>query len=171
MAAEKVHIPEVVEPDEALPPDLVALRKLARLMDEALPVPGTNRRIGLDAGLSVIPVVGDIVGALFSVTIIAGALRHRVPLVRVMGMVAYVLIDMLVGEVPILGTIFDWLFEENVINMRTLLKYRNRKLPPRSAGEIGGVMALIIGLIVVVGLLSLAGAIALVIWMAAQRGR
>lgn len=171
MATEKVLIPEVYEPDEALPADLVALRKLARLMDEALPVPGTGRRIGLDAGLSVIPIVGDIVGALFSVTIIAGALRHRVPVVRVMGMVAYVLIDMLVGEIPILGTIFDWLFEENVINMRALLKYRNRKLPPRSAGEIAGVMALIIGLILMVGFLTLAGAIALVIWIAAQRGR
>ncbi|HEY6830440.1 MAG TPA: DUF4112 domain-containing protein [Gemmatimonadaceae bacterium] len=169
MAAEEVRIPEVWEPDEALPADLVALRKLAMLMDEALPVPGTRRRIGLDAGLSLIPVVGDIVGALFSLAIIAGALRHRVPLVRVMGMVAYVLIDMLVGEVPVLGTIFDWLFEENVINMRTLLRYRDRKLPPRSAAEIAGVMTLFIALILIVGLLTLAGAVALVIWLAAQR--
>ena len=169
MSAGEVHIPEVWEPDEALPADLVALRKFAMLMDEALPVPGTRRRIGLDAGLSLIPVVGDIVGALFSLAIIAGALRHRVPLVRVLGMVAYVLIDMLVGEVPVLGTIFDWLFEENVINMRTLLRYRNRTLPPRTAGEIAGVMALFIILILGVGLLTLAGAIALVIRLAAQR--
>ena len=169
MADQVVHIPEVIEPDEALPADLVALRKFAMLMDEALPVPGTRRRIGLDAGLSLIPVVGDIVGALFSITIIAGALRHRVPLGRVMGMVAYVLVDMLVGEIPVLGTIFDWLFEENVINMRTLLKYRNRKLPPRSLGQIGGVLALIVAIIVAVGLLTLAGAVALVIWIAALR--
>ena len=169
MAAETVHIPEVVEPAEALPADLVALRKFAMLMDEAVRVPGTRRRIGRDAGLSLIPVVGDIVGALFSVTIIAGALRHRVPLVRVMGMVAYVLVDMLVGEIPVLGTIFDWLFEENVINMRTLLKYRNKKLPPRSVGQIGGVLALIIAVILFVGLLTLAGAVAFVIWLAAHR--
>lgn len=164
-----IHIPEVWEPDESLPADLIALRRFAVLMDEAVPVPGTRRRIGLDAGLSLIPVVGDIVAALFSVTIIAGALRHRVPLPRVMGMVAYVLIDMLVGEIPILGTVFDWLFEENVINMRTLLRYRNRTLPPRTLGEIAGVLVLIILIIVIVGLLTLVGAIALVIWLAAQR--
>jgi len=167
--AGEVHVAEVWEPDEALPADLVALRRFAILMDEALPVPGTRRRIGLDAGLSLIPVVGDIVAALFSVTIIAGALRHRVPLPRVLGMVAYVLIDMLVGEIPVLGTIFDWLFEENVINMRTLLKYRNRKLPPRTFGQIGRVLALIVILILAVGLLTLVGAIAFVIWLAAQR--
>lgn len=139
-------------------------------MDEAVAVPGTRRRIGLDAGLSLIPVVGDIVGALFSVVIIAGALRHRVPLARVMGMLAYVLIDMLVGEIPVAGTIFDWLFEENVINVRTLLKYRNRRLPPRSLGQIAGVLLLVIGIILAVGLLTLAGAVALVLWIVAQRG-
>ncbi|HSP35720.1 MAG TPA: DUF4112 domain-containing protein [Thermoanaerobaculia bacterium] len=167
--AGEVHIPEVWEPDESLPADLVALRRFALLMDEAVPVPGTGRRIGLDAGLSLIPVVGDIVAALFSVTIIAGALRHRVPLPRVMGMVAYVVLDMLVGEIPVLGTIFDWLFEENVMNMRTLLKYRNRKLPPRSVRQISGILALIIGLILLIGLLTLVGAIAFVIWLAAHR--
>lgn len=167
--AGEVHVAEVWEPDESLPADLVALRRFALLMDEAIPVPGTRRRIGLDAGLSLIPVVGDIVAALFSVTIIAGALRHRVPLPRVMGMVAYVVLDMLVGEIPVLGTIFDWLFEENVINMRALLKYRNKKLPPRSVGLIGGILTLIIGFILLVGLLTLVGAIAFVIWLAAQR--
>ncbi len=170
MVSEKVHIPEVIEPDEALPPDLVLLRRFAMLMDEAVAVPGTGRRIGLDAGLSLIPVVGDIVGALFSVVIIAGALRHRVPLVRVMGMLAYVLIDMLVGEIPVAGTIFDWLFEENVVNMRTLLRYRNRRLPPRSVGQIAGVLVLIIAVILFIGLLTLAGAVALVLWIVAQRG-
>lgn len=167
--AGQVHIPEVWEPDESLPADLVALRRFAMLMDEAVPVPGTRRRIGLDAGLSLIPVVGDIVGALFSVTIIAGALRHRVPLVRVMGMVAYVVIDMLVGEIPILGTIFDWLFEENVINMRTLLRYRSKQLPPRSFREIAGILALIVGIILLIGLLTLAGALVFLFWLAAQR--
>ena len=46
----KVIIPEVIEPDEKLPRDLVALRKFAYLMDEAVPVPGTRRRVGLDPG-------------------------------------------------------------------------------------------------------------------------
>ena len=78
MARERVIIPEVLEPDEKLPPDLVALRKFAYLMDEAMPIPGTSRRIGLDAGLGFIPGIGDAIAALLSTWIIIGALRHRV---------------------------------------------------------------------------------------------
>ena len=46
MARETVIIPEVVEPDEKLPPDLIALRNFAYLMDEAVRIPGTGRGIG-----------------------------------------------------------------------------------------------------------------------------
>ncbi len=49
MARETPIIPEVIEPDEKLPPDLIALRKFAYLMDEAVRIPGTGRGIGLDA--------------------------------------------------------------------------------------------------------------------------
>jgi len=51
---EKVHIPEVIEPDEKLPADLVALRKFSILMDEAVGIPGTSFRFGLSSALSVI---------------------------------------------------------------------------------------------------------------------
>src|SRR5437762_337645 len=78
MARETPIIPEVVEPDEKLPRDLVALRKFAYLMDEAVRIPGTGRGIGLDAALGFIPGIGDVIGALLSVWIIIGALRHRV---------------------------------------------------------------------------------------------
>src|SRR5260221_12689870 len=78
-----IFIPEVIEPDEKLPADLVALRHFARLMDEAVPIPGMKKRIGLDAGLSLIPGVGGVIGAGLSTWIIVGALRHRVPLIPI----------------------------------------------------------------------------------------
>ena len=169
MPADKIHIPEVIEPDEKLPRDLVALRKFAYLMDEAVPVPGTRRRVGLDAGLSLIPGVGEAIGAFLSAWIIVGALRHRVPITRVTRMVVYVLIDTLIGAIPILGTIFDWLFEENVMNINALLRYRDRTRPPRSFGSIlGGTIAvlLIIGgaAFVVINALLFA-----ILWLANQR--
>ena len=108
VAAGKPIIPEVVVPDEALPADLVALRRFARLMDEALPVPGTKRRIGLDAGLGLIPGVGDVVAALLSVWIVIGALRWRVPLWRVVRMVFNILVDLVLGAIPLFGDIFDF---------------------------------------------------------------
>src|SRR2546423_15636660 len=130
-----VFIPEVIEPDERLPADLVALRKFAYLMDEAVAIPGTRRRVGLDAGLSLIPGVGEIAGGVLSAWIIVGALRHRVPIARVTRMVLYILLDVSIGSLPVLGPIFDLLFEKNVLNMKTLLRYRDRRSEERRGGE------------------------------------
>lgn len=162
-------IPEVYEPDDKLPPDLVTLRKFAYLMDEAVAIPGTRRRVGVDAGLSLIPGVGEIVGGFLSAWIIVGALRHRVPMRRVARMILYVILDMSIGSVPVLGTIFDWLFEENVINLNSLLRYRDRSRPPRRIGEIAGMATLVFVIILGVAVLMAVLAVAAIIWIANQR--
>lgn len=162
-------IPEVIEPDDKLPADLVALRRFAYLMDEAVAIPGTRRRVGLDAGLSLIPGVGEVAGGILSAWIIVGALRHRVPLARVTRMVVYILLDVTIGSIPILGTIFDWLFEENVINLKSLLRYRDRSRPPRGVGQVAVAAAVVIAIIVAVAVMVIAGMIALALWLIHQR--
>jgi len=164
-----LFIPEVIEPDERLPADLVVLRKFAYFMDEAVGLPGTKRRVGLDAGLSLIPGVGEIAGGVLSAWIIVGALRHRVPIARVTGMVLYVLLDVTIGSVPLLGTIFDWLFEENVINMKTLLRYRDRSRPPRSISAVAVAATVVIAIIVGVALAVVFGLVAAAFWLIGQR--
>jgi len=162
-------IPEVVEPDEQLPQDLVALRRFAYLMDEAVAIPGTRRRIGVDAGLSLIPGVGEIVGGFLSAWIIVGPLRHRVPMSRVTRMVFYVLLDMSIGSIPVLGTIFDWLFEENVMNLNALLRYRDRTRPPRSVGEIAGATTVVFVILALAALVLLGILVAAAVWLIRQR--
>jgi hypothetical protein len=169
MARSKAFIPEVIEPDEKLPPDLVALRKFSILMDEALPVPGTKRRIGLDAGLGLIPGIGDIVSALLSAWIVVGALRHRVPARRIARMVANIVLDVVVGAVPFLGDIFDFVYEENVANMRLLMQYRNRRLPPRTTGQMAGMAFLIVFFILGTAILVVGLMAAAVFWLIAHR--
>jgi Domain of unknown function (DUF4112) len=164
-----VHIPEVIEPDEKLPADLVALRKFSILMDEAVGIPGTKFRFGLDPILSLVPGIGDVISALLSAWIVVGALRHRVPMRKISLMVFNILLDMTLGEIPLLGNLFDVVFEENVINMRILMRHRNRQLPPRKLSEVAGTVAVIVLVIIVVGILSVAALIAGVIWIAAQR--
>ncbi len=169
MPDQKVIVPEVYEPDETLPADLVALRRFARLMDSAVAVPGTRKRVGLDAGLSLIPGIGEIVGAFFSAWIVVGAVRHRVPMKRLAVMVSYILLDMVVGAIPILGTIFDWLFPQNVINLNALLQYRDRKRPARSVGQAAGAVIAIFSIILFVALLLIAFGVAVVLWFINQR--
>jgi hypothetical protein len=166
---ETPHIPEVIEPDEKLPQDLVALRRFAYLMDEAFVLPGTKIRVGLDAVIGLIPGIGDVIGGVMSSWIIVGALRHRVPARIIARMVWNVLVDLLFGAVPVAGDVFDFLFEENVRNMRLLERYRDRRRPPRSAAQIALVAALIVGFIILVALLLVFGLAALVLWLIAQR--
>jgi hypothetical protein len=159
-------IPEIVEP---LPPDLMALTRFARLMDEAVAVPGTNRRVGLDAAIGLIPGVGDVVGALLSTWIVVGALRWRVPLWRVARMVANILIDLAFGSVPIIGDIFDFLFEENVMNLKILLRYRDRARHPRGMMEIAGTTIVVVLVILGFALVILGTMLAVVLWIIHRR--
>jgi hypothetical protein len=166
---DKVHIPDVIEPDSALPKDLVALRRFAFLMDEAFRVPGTRMRLGADALLGLIPGIGDVIGAVLSSWVIAGALRHRVPPLVIGRMVLNVAVDLIFGAIPLAGDLFDFLFEENMMNMRLLEKHRDRRRPPRSASQIALVLGAIVTFLVLLAVGLVAGVIALVLWLIAQR--
>jgi hypothetical protein len=166
---EKVHIPEVIEPDSALPRDLVTLRRFAFLMDEAFVIPGTNFRVGLDAVLGLIPGIGDVIGAVLSTWIIAGALRHRVPARVIVRMVFNIAIDLLFGAVPVAGDVFDFMFEENMKNMRLLEKYRDRRRPPRSASQIAFTLGAIIAFLLLFAVLIFFAVVAIVLWLIGQR--
>jgi hypothetical protein len=166
---DKVHIPEVIEPDSALPRDLVALRRFALLMDEAFVLPGTKIRLGLDALLGLIPGIGDVIAAVMSSWIIAGALRHRVPARIIARMVLNVAIDLIFGAVPLAGDVFDFLFEENMMNMRLLEKHRDRRRPPRSASQIALVLGGIVTFLVLLAIALVVGVIVLVLWLIGQR--
>ena len=169
MPGAKVIIPEVIEPDEKLPRDLVALRKFAYFMDEAVGIPGTRRRIGLDAALGFIPGFGDAIGAILSTWIVIGALRHRVPMPKVVRMVVNVLLDFAIGEIPIFGDIFDIAFEENVMNMKLLLQYRDRSRPPRSFAAVGFAAGFVLFIIVAAVVAGVALLIFGAVWIANQR--
>lgn len=158
--ANRVIIPEVVEPEENLPRDLQAMKRFARLMDEAVRIPGTQRRVGLDAAIGLIPGIGDALGAAISMWVVAAALRHRVPMVRIARMVFNIVVDLVVGSIPVAGDVFDLLFTENVGNVNLLIRYRNKNKPPRSVGSVMAVfvlislvlLALAIGMIMLIGM-------------------
>ena len=169
MSTEKIHIPEVIEADEKLPADLVALRRFAFWMDEAFTIPGTRFHIGADALLGLIPGIGDIIGGVLSTWIIAGALRHRVPARVIMRMVFNIVLDLLFGAIPVAGDAFDFLYEENMMNMRLLEKHRDRRRPPRTMAGIALAISAIVLFILIVAIAILVGTIALVLWIAGQR--
>jgi hypothetical protein len=164
-----VHIPDVLEPDEKLPRDLVALRRFAFFMDEAFSIPGTPIKVGLDALLGLIPGVGDVIGGVLSTWIVIGALRHRVPARVIARMVLNIGIDLLFGSVPVAGDVFDFLYEENVKNLRLLEKHRDRQRPPRSTAAIAFTATLIVLFVLGMALVLVGAMIAIVFWLIGQR--
>lgn len=163
-------IPEVIEPDEKLPRDLVALRNFARIMDEAIKVPGTPLRFGLDALVGLIPGIGDAIGGAMASWIVLAAIRHRVPFRKIVRMLFNVVVDMVLGAVPVAGDIFDFLFEENVANMKILIQYRDRRRPPRSWGQIWFAASAVVAFVLFVAFAAVAGMVALLVWITARVG-
>jgi hypothetical protein len=82
-----------------------------------VPIPGTAWRIGLDPLIGLVPGVGDALGAVASLYVVVLALRAGAPASVAGRMVANLLVDAVVGAVPLLGDVFDAGFKANVRNV------------------------------------------------------
>ena len=114
--------------------DAVArIATLARLLDSAFRIPGTNRTIGLDAVLGFVPGVGDAVSAALSSYIIWEARQLGIPRWKIARMIGNVAVDTAVGVVPFVGDLFDVVFKANQRNLRIVLDHLEKTggLSPR----------------------------------------
>ena len=83
------------------------LAKFANAMDSVVRIPFTKQGVGADAALSTIPLAGDLAGlALTSYAFILGR-QLGVPVQKMLPAVRLALIDMVVGVVPVVGTLLD----------------------------------------------------------------
>lgn len=99
------------------------VRTVARVMDEAFRIPGTDIRIGLDPIIGILPVAGDGVATIFSLYIVLEAAVAGVPRATLLRMLGVVGVDTVVGSVPVLGPLFDAAWKANTWNVRTLERH------------------------------------------------
>ena len=128
---------------------------MARILDDAIRIPGTNQRIGLDALIGLLPVGGDLAGALLAGSAILFAQRAGAPTSVLVRMAGNVAIDALVGSVPLLGDVFDVAFRAKSRNATLLEEWLGTPVKAERASK-----AVVIGLVLLL-LLIIAGAVAL----------
>jgi len=98
------------------------IRRLSRLMDTAIRIPGTSFRFGLDPIIGLVPGAGDIVSTAFSAYIIFLAARFGLPREVLTKMIFNVALEAFVGSVPLVGDLFDAVYKSNIRNLDLLEK-------------------------------------------------
>jgi hypothetical protein len=99
-----------------------SIERLATTMDSAVRLPIVGG-IGLDSLLGLVPVAGDLTSAAVSISLIARSVRYGIPREIITKMLANVLVDLVLGAVPLVGDLADIWFKANVRNVALLKEY------------------------------------------------
>ncbi|PRY48895.1 uncharacterized protein DUF4112 [Arcticibacter pallidicorallinus] len=102
---------------------LIWVERLARLLDNQFRIPGTKFRFGLDPILNLVPVLGDMSGFLLSTAMFATILKHGISPKLAILMALNIIVDTVIGAIPLIGNIFDFYYKSNVRNMRLLREH------------------------------------------------
>lgn len=106
--------------DPEIEASVTRIEAVSRLMDDLFEIPGTNVRVGLDALIGLVPVVGDLISQVVSSYIIWEARRLGVSRFTMGRMMANSAIDTVVGIIPFAGDAFDVAFRANRKNLALL---------------------------------------------------
>ena len=99
------------------------LRRISRVLDNAITIPGTKFSFGLDPILGLLPGGGDTITGGISAYIVVEAARMGIPREILGQMVGNILIDSFAGTIPVLGDLFDVGWKSNVKNIELLEKH------------------------------------------------
>jgi len=99
------------------------LRRLAWLIDAAGRVPGTGFRFGLNSVIGLAPGAGDAILAAISLYIVYEAHRLGLPRRKLYAMVFNVVIEAVLGALPVLGDLLDVVWKANLRNLAIIERH------------------------------------------------
>lgn len=103
------------------------LERVARRWDASLRVPFTRFRFGLDSIVGLVPGVGDLAGLAVSLWVVREARALGAPRRLQLRMLSAVLVEAVLGAVPLLGDLFDAAWKANLRNTERLARYLERQ--------------------------------------------
>jgi Domain of unknown function (DUF4112) len=137
-------------PNQSHVASLRRLRRISHLLDNAIPIPGTKYRIGLDPILGLIPGGGDLIGSIFAGYVVFKSAQMGVPRETLVQMATNIVFDTVAGTVPVAGDLFDVAWKANVKNIELLDAHLGSPEPGKKADWLF-VVVLLLGLILIVG--------------------
>lgn len=144
-------------------PALKNINRLANLMDAQFKIPGTNFRFGLDGLLGLVPGAGDISTLAVSAYMISIMAKNGASGYVIARMVLNVAIDAILGAIPFIGDLFDFVFKANLKNMKLMREHYQEGRHRGSAWKIIIpvliVLVLLVGAIIYLGYRLLIGAL------------
>ncbi|CAB4804958.1 MAG: DUF4112 domain-containing protein [Actinobacteria bacterium] len=142
------------------------VERLAWILDSAFRVPGTtDRRVGIDGLLTLVPVVGDAAGVALSMAVVLAGVAAGVSVPTLLRMLINVGIEATIGLIPFAGAVFDMVYKANIRNLVLMERdLADRRATRRSSLA---VLALMIG-VIFLGLLMVVlawfAAIGVLVW-------
>lgn len=126
------------------------LRRISNLLDNAIPIPGTKYRIGLDPILGLIPGGGDLISSIFAGYVVFKSAQMGVPQETLVQMAANIVFDTVAGTVPVAGDLLDVTWKANVKNIELLDAHLGSPEPAGKKADWLFVAALLLGLALIV---------------------
>jgi len=109
---------------------------LEALLERMFIIPGIKQPIGLDVMLDVLPIAGDLVGAALGLWLVWEARNLGMSKWQMARMVGNVGVDALLGAIPIVGAIPDFLFRSNTRNLRIIRRHLDKHHPASATVEV-----------------------------------
>ena len=99
---------------------LLRLKRLSHNLDEAFTIPGTERKIGIDPIIGLIPAGGDLIGGALSIYIMHAGIRMGMPRSVIIRMFGNIALEFIIGCIPIIGDLFDAMWKSNQRNVKLI---------------------------------------------------
>lgn len=105
--------------------EIAAFDAFSRLLDTRFGFGGV--KFGLDSVLGLVPVAGDVTTGLAGLYALVSAWRLKLPASASARIVWNLAFDTAIGAIPLVGDIFDFLFQSNRKNFRVVEKHLIRR--------------------------------------------
>lgn len=102
---------------------------LEKIMERLITIPGTNRGVGLDVILDLVPFAGSTAGALIGAYMAWEARNLGMSKTQMTRMAGNVGVDWALGLIPWVGAIPDFFFRSNTRNLRIVKRHLDKHHP------------------------------------------